>query len=86
MPGHISRRGLPGAARRLLVQTWPNQAGRRIGLDRAAIDGNAWTEDVFGWARRWPISKLIMVRGRGEESAPRIAGSRRSATNAPASC
>jgi phage terminase large subunit GpA-like protein len=56
-----------------MKQTWPNAAGRRIGLDRAAIDGNAWTEDVWDWARRHPRTKLIMVRGRGEDHAPRIA-------------
>ncbi|WP_025036128.1 phage terminase large subunit family protein [Bradyrhizobium sp. DOA9] len=73
IPGHISeditRTRLDG----LLQQTWPNGFGRRIGIDRAAIDGNAWTEDVWSWAKRHPRSKLIMVRGRGEDSAPRIA-------------
>jgi len=73
IPGHISdeetRKRLDG----LMVQTWINQFDRRIGVDRAAIDGNAWTEDVWGWARRHPRSKVIMVRGRPEDSAPRIA-------------
>jgi phage terminase large subunit GpA-like protein len=73
IPGHITDAVCRDRLDGLMVQTWENQAGRRIGLDRAAIDGNAWTEDVFAWAKRWPISKLIMVRGRGEESAPRIA-------------
>lgn len=73
IPGHISDATCQERLDALLVQTWPNQAGRRVGIDRAAIDGNAYTEDVFRWARRWPISKLIMVRGRHEETAPRIA-------------
>jgi phage terminase large subunit GpA-like protein len=73
IPGHIAdptcRERLDG----LLQQTWPNVAGRRIGIDRAAIDGNAWTEDVWEWARRHPRSKLIMVRGANHDTAPRIA-------------
>ncbi|MDO6965809.1 phage terminase large subunit family protein [Rhizobium alvei] len=70
IPGHISedetRRRLDG----LLEQTWPNAHGRRIGIDKAAIDGNAYTEEVWEWARRHPASKLVMVRGAKEETAP----------------
>lgn len=73
IPGHISDETTRGRIDGLLKQTWPNSAGRPIGLDRTAIDGNAWTEDVWDYARRQPRSKLIMVRGRGEDSAPRIA-------------
>lgn len=73
IPGHISEEATRGRLDGLLKQTWPNSAGRSLGLDRTAIDGNAWTEDVWDWARRQPSSKLIMVRGRGEDSAPRLA-------------
>ncbi len=73
IPGHISEETTRTRLDALLQQTWPNEYGRRIGLDRSAIDGNAWTEDVWSWAKRHPRSKLIMVRGRGEDSAPRIA-------------
>jgi hypothetical protein len=44
-----------------------------LGVDFTAIDGNAWTEDVWSFARRYPSSKLIMVRGRGDDYAPRLA-------------
>lgn len=57
----------------LLIRKWKNFAGRLLDLDFAAIDGNAWTEDVWSFARRHPASKLIMVRGRGEDTAPRLA-------------
>lgn len=73
IPGHISEDICRTRLDDLLQQTWPNEFGHRLGVDRAAIDGNAWTEDVWGWAKRHPRSKLIMVRGRGEDSAPRIA-------------
>lgn len=71
--GHISEDKTREQLDALLKQTWLNCTGRRIAADIAAIDGNAWTEDVWDWARRHPKSRLIMVRGRGEESAPRLA-------------
>lgn len=73
IPGHISDDTCRARLDGMMIQTWPNEFGHRVGLDRAAIDGNAWTEDVWAWAKRHPRSKLIMVRGRGEDSAPRIA-------------
>lgn len=73
IPGHITDETCRSRLDALMVQTWPNQFSRRIGLDRVAIDGNAWTEDVWDWAKRHPRSKVIMVRGVGHDSAPRIA-------------
>jgi phage terminase large subunit GpA-like protein len=61
----------------ILKRTWKNSVGRQLGIDFAAIDGNAWTEDVWEFARRHPASKLIMIRGRGDEGAPRLALVRR---------
>lgn len=68
--GHISD---PLAQERLTAQlnrTFPNAAGREIAVDMAAIDGNAYTEDVWEWARRHPASKVIMVRGVPQEAVP----------------
>lgn len=71
--GHVSSSECREKLDALLSQTWPNAFGRWIGIDVAAIDGNAWTDDVFGWANRHPRSKLIMVRGIQGDSAPRFA-------------
>ncbi len=57
----------------VLAKQWRNVAGQYLSVDMTAIDGNAWTEDVWSFARRKPASKLIMVRGRGDDAAPRIA-------------
>ncbi len=57
----------------VLQRKWKNSVGRELGVDFAAIDGNAWTEDVWSFARRHPPSALIMVRGRGDDGAPRLA-------------
>lgn len=73
IPGHISEDATRERLDALFAQTWRNCAGRKVSIERAAIDGNAWTEDVWSWAKRHPRSRLIMVRGRGEDSAPRIA-------------
>jgi len=57
----------------LLAKKWKNAFGRELGIEMTAIDGNAWTEDVFDFARHHPSSRLIMIRGRGDDSAPRLA-------------
>ncbi|HQS18618.1 terminase gpA endonuclease subunit [Reyranella sp.] len=73
LPGHISTEGCRQKLNDLLQQTWKNEAGNRIALDVAAIDGNAWTEDVWDWARRHPRHRLMMVRGGNNDNAPRLA-------------
>jgi len=52
---------------------WRHESGRMVGVDLMAIDGNAWTEDVWTWARRHPTSKVIMVRGVDGDDKPLIA-------------
>jgi hypothetical protein len=60
---HLGR-NLPRTARRAAEADLAERIGRKIGVDLAAIDGNAWTEDVWDFAKRHPASQLIMVRGR----------------------
>ena len=57
----------------LMQRRWINNYGASFGVDFAAIDGNAWTEDVWSFARQHASSRLIMVRGRGDDAAPRLA-------------
>lgn len=70
IPGHISDPAAQTRLDALLYQTWQNSYGRKIGIDKAAIDGNAYTEEVWDWAKRHPAAKLVMVRGSNTESAP----------------
>ena len=72
IPGHVSEERCRSSLDALLAQRWPNAYGHRLIADLAAIDGNAYTEDVWEWAKRWPTSRVIMVRGVGAESAPLI--------------
>lgn len=73
IPGHISEPETQKRLDALLLQTWMNGYGRRIGIDKAAIDGNAYTEEVWEWAKLHPASRLVMVRGSNLETAPLIA-------------
>ncbi len=70
---HISDMNCQRNLSLIMQRQWRNQYGRSFGIDFAAIDGNAWTEDVWSFARQLPSSKLIMVRGRGDDAAPRLA-------------
>lgn len=73
IPGHISTVECQSFLNGLLAQTFVNAFGRRIGIDLLAIDGNAFTEDVWSWARLHPTSKVIMVRGVDSDYAPLLA-------------
>jgi phage terminase large subunit GpA-like protein len=71
--GHISEDACRQRLDRLVATTWRHGSGRDLGIDMLAIDGNAFTEDVWDWARRHPASRVIMVRGVDSEAAPLIA-------------
>lgn len=70
IPGHISEQTTRDRLDQLLHQTWVNSAGNRLKLDMLAIDGNAYTEEVWDWVRRHPASRVIMVRGGNQDTAP----------------
>lgn len=69
IPHHISSDEGRAALDALLAQGFHNAYGRPVTIDLLAIDGNAWTEDVWGWAKRHPSSRVIMVRGVPSEAA-----------------
>jgi phage terminase large subunit GpA-like protein len=79
--GIVDRHISDGDAQRnvdlVLARKWKNASGFEFGVELAAIDGNAWTEDVWSFARRHASRKLTMVRGRGDDGAPRLAQVRR---------
>lgn len=70
IPGHISEPAPRSLLDELVASSWVNSAGRRIGIDLAAIDGNAWTEDVWAWAKCHPTTRVIMVRGANRDTSP----------------
>lgn len=70
---HISTPQALEGLDKLMKRGWPDFLGNRREVDLAAIDGNAWTNEVFDWVKRWPQSKVIMVRGVHPDSAPPLA-------------
>lgn len=75
--GHISESGTRKKLDTLLAAEWPDSFGRKRACDLLAIDGNAFTEDVFDWVKRHPASKVIMVRGIKSDAAPPLTRVRR---------
>lgn len=67
--GHISEPQVRVALDALVKRKWLDEWGNQRAVDLVAIDGNAYTEDVWGWVRRHPISRVIMVRGDNRDAA-----------------
>ncbi|MBF0326001.1 MAG: phage terminase large subunit family protein [Alphaproteobacteria bacterium] len=67
--GHITEEETRQALDRLVRHQWPHEGGGRFAADIAAIDGNAWTDDVYDWVKKHPRSGVIMVRGVGKDNA-----------------
>jgi phage terminase large subunit GpA-like protein len=57
----------------LMKRSWPDMFGNKREAALAAIDGNAWTNEVFDWVKRWPTNRVIMVRGVHPDTAPPLA-------------
>lgn len=72
IPFHISTKECRDALDLLLARKWPDAFGNARGIDMLAIDGNAWTNDVFGWVRerRHGWMRVIIVRGAKSDQAP----------------
>ena len=73
IPHHIGETEAHTALDALLKETWPDAFGNRRPLDMLAIDGNAYTNDVFAWAKRHPWTRVIVVRGAKSDIAPPLA-------------
>ncbi len=71
--GHISEPQVQFALSKLIHREWTDFWGNKRRADLTAIDGNAYTEDVWEWARKHPITDVIMVRGDNREAAPMLA-------------
>jgi phage terminase large subunit GpA-like protein len=66
---HIVITGDPGAAATWLAvsevtgRTWEHESGRRMGLQRFAIDTGGYTSSVYNWARLQDRSVILPVKG-----------------------
>jgi len=71
--GHISTPEARAELNALVDQGWPTAVGSRRRVDLTGIDANAWTDDVFDWAKGWSKSRVVMVRGVAGDAAPSLA-------------
>ena len=71
--GHISLPETRAELNELVEHAWPTALGTARQVDKVGIDANAWTDDVFDWARRWPKYRVIMLRGVPGDNAPTLA-------------
>lgn len=72
VPGYIGEKETQKGLDALVDQTWVNAYGHRLAPDMTAIDGNAYTAEVWGWVKRHAKHRVIMVRGARSETAPRL--------------
>ncbi len=70
IPHHIGSDEGRAALNALLKQEWRTELGLRFGLDILAIDGGAYTDDVWSWARTHPWSRVIIVKGGSTQNGP----------------
>jgi phage terminase large subunit GpA-like protein len=54
----------------LLKQKWRTEFGLSFALDILAIDGGAYTDDVWSWAKTHPWSRVIIVKGSSAQNGP----------------
>ncbi len=73
IPHHISDEAGRAALNALLKQQWRTTLGLRVALDILAIDGGAYTDDVWSWARQHPWSRVIIVKGGSQQNGPLMA-------------
>lgn len=70
IPHFISTDEARAALDQLLKANWRTEAGKRVALDVLAIDGGAYTEDVWDWALRHPYTRVIVTKGATTAAAP----------------
>ncbi|MGR3599182.1 MAG: phage terminase large subunit family protein [Heliomarina sp.] len=70
LPHHIGDDEGRAALDAILKTTWRTERGLRLPLDMMAIDGGTFTEDVWSFAKRWPWSRVIIVKGASSSTGP----------------
>lgn len=53
----------------LLSETWEREDGSHISILRAGIDSGYETQNVYSWARRFPESRVIVLKGQDSLNA-----------------
>jgi len=53
----------------LLSETWERDDGSRLSILRCGIDSGYQTQNVYSWARRYPESRVIVLKGQDRLNA-----------------
>lgn len=70
IPHHIGDDEGRAALDALLRATWRTELGLRLPIDMLAIDSGTYTDDVWSWAKRFPWSRVILVKGASTQNGP----------------
>ncbi|MES2845631.1 MAG: terminase gpA endonuclease subunit [Pseudomonadota bacterium] len=73
IPHHIGDEAGRTALDALLRTTWRTQLGLRLPLDMMAIDSGTYTEDVWAFGKRYPWSRVMLVKGASTQTGPVLA-------------
>lgn len=73
IPHHIGTQEARDGLDKILDKKILAERGKPRIIDMLAIDGNAYTQDVFGWAKTKPWTRVIVVRGAKSDNAPPLA-------------
>jgi phage terminase large subunit GpA-like protein len=63
VPGDTSQQSTWNAVTELLGRTWEHATGRRLSLQRFAIDTGGFTSQVYQWARLQDRSTVLPIKG-----------------------
>jgi phage terminase large subunit GpA-like protein len=66
LPGDTADAGVGGpwgALDDLLARSWPTASGGSMQIAMMAVDSGDQTQTVYDWARRYPMSRVIAIKG-----------------------
>ncbi|QFT47823.1 Phage terminase large subunit (GpA) [Roseivivax sp. THAF40] len=70
IPHHIGDEEGRTQLNALLKQEWRTEFGLTFALDILAIDGGAYTDDVWSWAKTHSWNRVIIVKGGSKQNGP----------------
>lgn len=70
IPHHVSTEEGRAGLDAVLKSEWRTALGRAFPLGMLAIDGGAYTDDVWSWAKKHPWARVIIVKGARSQTGP----------------
>ena len=70
IPHHISTEQGRDALDAIMAKFWRTELGLAYKIDCLAIDTGAYTDDVWNWAKRYPSTRVLCVKGSSSQNGP----------------